>query len=212
MNSIFFDTEFIEGVNKPIVGKTRHFIDLISIGMKAQNGNEYYAISTEFSPNDADDWVKENVIAKLPERGFNGHNAATARLWKTNEQIAADIRVFVYKNGFGLADEQINYMFGQTADRYFEGKEPVQFYSYYADYDWTLLCSLFGKMIHLPNGFPKYCLDIKQMMVESGFDKKWKDEFCPEPDGEHDALVDARWHKKLYDTVVEHRIKRGIGK
>ncbi len=47
----------------------------------------------------------------------------------------------------------------------FFGKEP-EIYGYYADYDWVLLCSLFGRMIDLPKGFPMYCIDLKQIIDE----------------------------------------------
>lgn len=213
MNKFFFDTEFIEGFTKPLFNirdKPRHFIDLISIGIKAQNGNEYYAISTEFNPDDADKWVQDNVLSKLPARNFDGHNASTARLWKSNKQIAEEVRAFVYRNAYGLTDEQINYLQGTSAENYFKDKPDVEFYSYYADYDWVLLCSLFGRMIDLPKGFPMYALDIKQMMHEDGFGKEWKNEFCPEPKEEHHALTDAIWHKKLYDTIMIHRSNKGL--
>lgn len=52
----FLDTEFIERPNT---------IDLISIGIKCEDGRKYYAISSEFDESKANDWVKENVITKL---------------------------------------------------------------------------------------------------------------------------------------------------
>jgi len=54
----FFDTEFIEKPNT---------IDLVSIGIIAEDGREYYAISSEFDEYSANEWVKENVIAKLED-------------------------------------------------------------------------------------------------------------------------------------------------
>lgn len=54
----FLDTEFIEaGPYKPI--------QLISIGIVAEDGREYYAISDEFNYQDASPWVRENVLAQL---------------------------------------------------------------------------------------------------------------------------------------------------
>ena len=53
----FIDTEFIEGFHKPLFGKRRHFIDLISIGIVAEDGREYYAISNGYRYKDADKWV-----------------------------------------------------------------------------------------------------------------------------------------------------------
>jgi hypothetical protein len=35
----------------------------------------------------------------------------------------------------------------------FVGENP-EFWAYYADYDWVVLCRLFGRMIDLPDGWP----------------------------------------------------------
>ena len=61
----FIDTEFIEGFHKPLFGKKRHYIDLISIGIVCEDGREFYAISNEYNYNKASEWVKENVIIPL---------------------------------------------------------------------------------------------------------------------------------------------------
>ncbi len=53
----FYDTEFIED------GRT---IELVSIGVVAEDGSEYYAVSTEFDPDRAGDWVRANVLPHLP--------------------------------------------------------------------------------------------------------------------------------------------------
>lgn len=54
----FFDTEFIDD------GKT---IDLISIGIKAEDGREYYAESYEFNRSCANEWFINNVLPHLRE-------------------------------------------------------------------------------------------------------------------------------------------------
>lgn len=53
---VYFDTEFIA---KP------YHLELISIGMVREDGEMYYAISSEFDPQQAKPWVQENVIAQL---------------------------------------------------------------------------------------------------------------------------------------------------
>ena len=53
----FYDCEFIED------GVT---IDLVSIGVVDERGREYYAVSTEFNPERAGDWVRSHVLPKLP--------------------------------------------------------------------------------------------------------------------------------------------------
>lgn len=189
----FLDTEFIEGFKKPIswlptigrFNKPYHSIQLISIGIVAEDGRTYYAISSEFNPNDANQWVKDNVLPRLGERNFNGHNAATAKLWKSNKAIAQDVFLFVnpdlafptfaynnsdLKEGKPLADK-FNKHNVTVVDNYYYAQP--EFYAYYADYDWVVFCSLFGTMMDLPKGFPMYCRDLKQMFDEKAAAKNW---------------------------------------
>ena len=56
----FYDCEFIED------GLT---IELVSIGVVAADGREFYAISTEFDPARANDWVRRHVLDQLPGPG-----------------------------------------------------------------------------------------------------------------------------------------------
>jgi len=218
----FIDTEFIEGFYKPLFGKRRHFIDLISIGIKCEDGREYYAISKEFNYKDADEWVKKNVILPIVQESVTKYNEQAKRLnmgfrdkprhldvsaitvvqkfeGKTNAQIANDIVRFIY----GPTDNLDGLSEIEEAQRYEisdKSKEP-EFWGYYADYDWVVFCSLFGRMIELPKGFPMYCRDLKQLMDERKLTKEWKREICPDPEGEHNALVDARWNLHLYNCI-----------
>ena len=49
----FIDTEFLEGTQKGLFKETRPTIDLISIGIIAEDGREYYAISKDFNLKEA---------------------------------------------------------------------------------------------------------------------------------------------------------------
>jgi hypothetical protein len=58
----FLDTEFIErGPQYPI--------ELISLGIVREDESSFYAVSSEFRPEHANEWVKANVLAHLG----NGH-------------------------------------------------------------------------------------------------------------------------------------------
>lgn len=196
----FIDTEFIEGFHKPLFGKRRHFIDLISIGIVADDGREYYAISNEFNPNDADDWVKKNVIYQLePKNTWSKRNGdGGSHSWKSNKEITQGI---------------LEFMSPSLLNPY----QPIEFYAYYADYDWVVFCSLFGRMIDLPKGFPMYCRDLKQtldekvqelydtvpMTLEDKVDLfKKKRIGYPKQTNEHNALGDAKWNKALYEFLI----------
>lgn len=148
----WFDTEFIED------GKT---IDLISIGVVAEDGRMYYAESSDCDLGRASEWVKTNVIAHL-----DGPASAASRA-----KIAADIVAFV-------------------------GDEKPEFWAYYADYDWVVLCQLFGTMMDLPKGWPMYCRDVKQLCDELG------NPALPKQTGqEHNALSDAVWTRQAWDFL-----------
>lgn len=212
----FIDTEFIEGFHKPLFGKKRHFIDLISIGIVAEDGREYYAISKDFDlksvwnkydlkkvevSGDGKNiypegycvkkvyWLRDNVLKQIFEDWRNNYNGRIVRTGlpfpledrkmtfkkmkkviikyagKSNKQIAEEIEWFIRRN------HHVNCNTNELVDD--KTHEPVEFYGYYADYDWVLFCSLFGRMIDLPKGFPMYCKDLKQMLDEKAESKNW---------------------------------------
>ncbi len=218
----FFDTEFIEGFHKPLFGKRRHFIDLISIGIVDENGRAYHAISSEYSFADADDWVKEHVITPLYIKTVHGdmrnhfdvHNFHL-HYGRSNRQIKEDILDLT-----GCWHDSLFWRVGSGVP---------EFYAYYADYDWVVFCSLFGRMIDLPRGFPMYCRDLKQSLDEKVADIRWdyhgdihqndlqkkdrpatleeklekikKDPMFPKQLREHNALDDAQWNQQLYKFI-----------
>lgn len=78
----FYDTEFIED------GAT---IELVSIGIVAEDGREYYAVSTDFDSARANPWVRENVLDKLPNPG--------AAEWKSLQRIRDEVYAFLTADG-----------------------------------------------------------------------------------------------------------------
>lgn len=148
-------------------------IDLISIAIVAEDGREYYAVSNEFNPDVCNDFVKTKVLPHL-SRGYR----------RSRKDIAHDIVNFV-----GRPIEGMPYV-------------KPEFWAYFADYDWVVLCQLYGRMVDLPKGFPYYCLDLKQLMHMEGVDKAK----LPKQAGtHHDALEDARWVRDAYKYIVTTR-------
>jgi len=154
MMRYWFDTEFHED------GKT---IELISIGVVAEDGREYYA-ETPFSDILAHkhQWLRANVWPSLLGPGAQ----------KERAEIASDLIKFM-------------------------GEKP-EIWAYYADYDWVVLCQLYGRMINLPEGWPMYCRDLKQLADHLGVRK-----FPVQLTGEHNALEDARWTKQMWERIRE---------
>jgi len=173
----FYDCEFIED------GKT---IDLISIGVAAEDGREYYAISTEFKARKADQWVKDNVLIHLPDRYVNFSDPSVsprlkseAMAWRPRRQIANDLMA-LFRNG------------PQPA------QEPFELWAYYGDYDHVALCQLFGRMIDLPEGWPMLTYDLRQWLNHWG-----KKDIKQPDDAPHNALEDARWVRDTYLQVSQ---------
>ena len=195
----FLDTEFIED------GKT---IDLVSIGIVAEDGREYYAINSECDFSKANDWVKEHVLVHLPPRNSRPPDGSThwMRQWKTRRQIRDEVAEFcgcltdyeyAYKRhpwlGFlGISQSQLKSKFFVP-----DGSSLTpEFWGYYADYDWVVFCQLFGTMMDLPKGFPMYCRDLKQLA-----DSKGNPRLPQQESTEHNALYDARWNKQAYEFL-----------
>jgi len=80
------------------------------------------------------------------------------------------------------------------------GEKP-EFWAYFADYDWVVLCQLFGRMLDLPTGFPMYCRDLKQLMDHYGLKK----EHLPTQPKAHDALADAQWVRSAHNYILSLR-------
>ena len=154
----FYDTEFIED------GST---IELVSIGIVAEDGREYYAVSTEFDPRDASPWVRDNVLDKLPPAG----NQA----WKTRRVIRDE--VFEFLTAASTAPE---------------------LWAWVGGYDHVLFAQLWGDMTGLPRKMPRFTHELKQSWEMAGRPKLPKP-----PQGNHDALIDARHNVKKYRVCAE---------
>ncbi|MEO6793622.1 MAG: polyadenylate-specific 3'-exoribonuclease AS [Mycobacterium sp.] len=128
----FYDTEFIED------GRT---IELISIGVVAEDGREYYAVSTEFDPGRAGPWVRTHVLPKLP--------SPASQAWRSRSRIRADLEAF-----FGVFEIQ--------------GDEPIELWAWVAAYDHVVLCQLWGTMPDLPTPIPRFTHELRQLWEDRG--------------------------------------------
>ena len=157
----WLDTEFIED------GKT---IDLLSIGIVAEDGREFYAENGEADKSRSNQWVRDNVLPHLRVCTPPAEDCPHYTKAEIAERVAA------------FCDPETH--------------SKPEFWGYYADYDWVVLCQLFGRMIDLPKGWPMYCRDLKQ----------WCDDLdnpvLPEQGkSEHHALADARWNHVAWDYL-----------
>lgn len=189
----FIDTEFTEAFTKGIC-KRRHYIELISIGIVAEDGRKYYAISNEFNEKRANNFVKENVLNKIV-RSYNGDaryfvmdmsiKAAKHHFGKSVKTIREEIFRFINPGNhlaeMNLDNEALNIVVipdssfrkihnvQQVLDRkknLLISQAVPEFYGYFCHYDAVLFSSIFGTMDDLPAGFPMFWYDLKQMLDE----------------------------------------------
>lgn len=181
---VYYDTEFIED------GET---IELISIGMVAEDGREYYAVNADMPVDRVreHDWLRENVWPHLPVVGLKkrlryvgngkhavrvtdaGHLDPDSTLVRPRRLIRNEVRDFL------------------------QATPDVELWADYGAYDHVALCQLWGTMIALPKGVPMWTNDLRQ---------EWRRLGCPElpeqADAQHDALADARHGKVMGEFLV----------
>jgi hypothetical protein len=170
---LFYDTEFIED------GRT---IDLISIGMVAEDGRELYAVSRDapWGRIRKHDWLMTNVVPHLP----HGHGD-----WRNHmpKSWLIDFDDPAVMDRTAIA-EKVRDFIQATPD--------PQLWADYGAYDHVVLAQLFGRMVDLPAGVPVWTSDLRQEMARLGV----TDGDLPANLGrQHNALDDARhvaalWH------------------
>jgi hypothetical protein len=182
---------------------------------------EAYENTSKYKPYFDNSLIKEmiNKIWELnkPIDNYNQLKKLLNKYGKTNKQIAEEVKEFCTVN-----ENKNNGILEQVASFKDTINRTVEFYAYYADYDWVVFCWLFGRMLDLPNGFPKYCIDLKQTLDDKASSslKIWKrvdvsksdfDMISPiksfanypkqDPSKAHNAIEDARWNKQLYEFL-----------
>jgi hypothetical protein len=167
---IFYDTEFLED------GKT---IELISIGMVAEDGRELYRVREDapWRRIKQHEWLMANVVPHLPQP----HGDWILHMPKSWPIDFHDSRV---KKKAIVADEVRDFI---------QATPNAELWAWYGAYDHVVLAQLFGKMIDLPDGVPMWTNDLKQEVHRRG-----NPELPKQESAEHDALADARWVRDAY--------------
>jgi hypothetical protein len=170
---IMYDCEFLED------GKT---IELISIGIVAEDGREYYAVNRDMPKRKIRKhaWLMENVVPGLP-RGHGDRRITMPKSW------LFDYTDPTVKHRERIADEVADFLLG--TDRHTTGQLPhVELWAWYGAYDHVALAQLWGPMSALPEGIPMWTNDLRQEAERIGAVKSMP----KQPDGVHNALADAR--------------------
>lgn len=182
----FYDTEFLED------GRT---IELISIGIIAEDGREYYAVNAAVNDRDLEDdlgkrisrhdWLMENVVPHLPLRIPPARYGTGGRAWMAP---ALDMSSTLVKPKWVIANEVLAFLHADSTER-----DDNELWAWYGAYDHVVLCQLWGRMIDLPSGVPMWTNDLKQEVHRRGNPR------MPEQvEGEHNALADARHVRDMF--------------
>ena len=166
-----YDTEFLED------GKT---IDLISIGIVADDGREYYAVNSDadWDRIREDDWLMEHVVSSLPTHSTGQVQKRTGFGAKGFSWGGLNHKSVLVKPKWVIANEVREFLLAA---------DTPELWADYGAYDHVALCQLWGKMIHLPAGIPMFTNDIQQEIQQMPDFEAPKQE-----SGEHNALADAR--------------------
>ena len=175
----FYDTEFLEN------GAT---IELISIGIVADDGREYYAVNADM-PVDMiknHDWLSKNVWPNLPLRGRKESNGYANSASAGNLDMSSTL----VKPKWVIANEVREFLLTSAG--------VPELWAWYSAYDHVALAQLFGSMIRLPKGLPMYTHDLRAYI-----DYEPSNTLPVQKDGNHNALADARWVKEAYEYVTK---------
>ena len=178
---IYYDTEFLED------GRS---IDLISIGLVAEDGREYYAVQRrswrQWRKVYRHDWLRENVMPSLPRI----HGDRRLQVSTRTNPMAIDFHAREMKPREQIRDEVRDFILAAGPD--------VELWADYAAYDHVVLCQLFGRMINLPDGVPMWTHDFQQAWEAAG-----RPDVPEQADGLHNALADARYLKVKHQCLQQ---------
>lgn len=188
MPRIYYDTEFIDDGNT---------IELISIGMVSEYGEEYYGINGELTLRRLTDidWHMENTIPSLPIRTVGDNKIGwlqdhpDSKLIKSKNTLRREVSDFIFKHNLFRTD-------------------PVELWAWYGAYDHVVLAQLFGPMIQLPPHVPQWTNDLKQEMTRKeklGHFRLRFDMPKMEEGNLHNALDDARLLKRRAEWLANFK-------
>lgn len=184
MTRIYYDLEFIEYRTGWL--RKRYTIDLISIALVADDGREYCAVNRDMPVRRIrrHAWLMDNVVPHLP-KGHGEQRLSMPKRWlfhygdrtvKPEARIADEVAAFI------------------------QATPDAELWANYGAYDHVRLCWLWGLMIDKPSGVPMFTHDLQQERARLGV----RDEDIPaQVLGQHDALADARYNKRLGDLLID---------
>ena len=178
---LFFDTEFT-GLHKDT--------SLISIGIVSEYGDKFYAEFSDYKKEQADSWIKENIISNLK------YNSSDRFL----SISCLDKKYIYYVKGSvdEIKHQLINWILNIYRNHDFK---KLEFWSDCLSWDWVLFVDIFGSSFDLPFYIYPYPMDIVTMFRERNIDPDVNREYFvykEDKNGKHNALFDAEVIRDCY--------------
>lgn len=129
--NLYFDTEFT-GLQKDT--------SLISLGIISEDGHCFYAKFTDYNQKQVNNWIEENVLAKL----------------ELSKEITDLYDVYEVEGTKEEIREALLYWLGELDDTHFDLVSDV------CHYDMILFIDIFGGAFDLPEFISPACYDINQ--------------------------------------------------
>lgn len=174
---IFYDTEFLED------GRS---IELISIGMIAEDGRELYLCNRDapWRRIHKHAWLVENVLPGLPR--LQGERRLQASVRRNPAALDFSSPLFVPRDYIAT-----------HVRRFVRGVPAAELWADYGAYDHVALCQLYGPMVALPAGIPMWTNDFQQAWQSAG-----RPDLPPQRGRAHNALDDARHLRAQYAALA----------
>lgn len=178
---IFLDTEFT-GLHQTTT--------LISLGLVAENGHEFYAEFNDYDVVQLNEWVNENVLPKLE------FQSKSTGVWESQT-------TFKIKNNKVVIATKLREWFMQFGT--------VEIWADVLAYDWILFCELFGGAMNIPDNIFYAPFDLATVFRIKGLiepaSKYEKDiarfEFAGiNNNRQHNSLEDARIEKICFEKLT----------
>jgi hypothetical protein len=181
--NIYWDSEFT-GLHRDTT--------LISLGMVADNGREFYAEFTDYDPWQVDDWVQEHVIDNLLFNDpFDG------------PPFVRNIGSVTFVKG-DINDVR------DALESWLSRFDYIELWSDCHHYDVVLLQGIFGGAFSMPSHIYYIPFDLSTALKVYGIDPDISREaFIDSPiEGEkHNSLYDARVIQACYDKLRRNKYK-----
>ena len=187
---IYFDMEFT-GLHQQT--------QLISIGLVSNDSTEFYGEFGDIDYDNADAWIRENVVPGLHYRG----EKAVPEDFCSETRVSGDMESVYMYDRYPVVVEALKKWLGQWSN--------IVMWSDVLAYDWMLFCEMWGGAINIPSSHISYIpMDLATYLYSMGYDPDVSREGMAgltelRENNKHNALHDARMIRACVEKLDRER-------